>query len=140
MRKLKFNSLKNTACLLVLVFALGTVNVPIVGFLETVYANDVQVSSVEEKTETPAYQNKGDPFDSKYPATFDIRSKGVVIDVSNQGTSNLCWSFAIVSAIEVGYMLKTGNKIDLSENHFAYALSSKTSKNGFNRDINKRSR
>ena len=136
MRKLKLNSLKNTACLLVLVFFVGVVEAPIVDFSKTVYANDAQVASVDEKIKAFTYQNKGDPFDNNYPATFDTRSKGVVIDVSNQGNSNLCWSFAIVSAVEVGYMLKTGKEIDLSEKHFAYALSSKISKNGFNRDIN----
>ena len=92
-------------------------------------------NSTTPVVETNNYQNKGDPFDKKYPPKFDIRTKEIAIDLSDQGSSNLCWSFAMVSAIEIGYMLKTSEKIDLSETHFAYSLSSQVSKKGFNRGV-----
>ncbi len=53
------------------------------------------------------------------PERFDLREKGLVSSVKNQGTFGTCWSFAASGALETA-LIKDEPFIDLSEMHLAY--------------------
>lgn len=57
-----------------------------------------------------------------YPAKYDPRLSQAVTGIEDQGDTNSCWAFSIISAIESN-LIKKGyatNTINLSENHLAY--------------------
>lgn len=76
---------------------------------------------------------------SELPATFDLRDRGVVTPVKDQGGWGTCWTFGVSAAAETsvlssmgttyeGYKSATGLDLDFSERHLAYfALSPITS-------------
>ena len=66
-----------------------------------------------------------------FPATFDLRDRGVVAPVKSQNPWGTCWSFATMSACETsilsslnttveGYTERYGAPLDLSEKHLAW--------------------
>jgi C1A family cysteine protease len=56
--------------------------------------------------------------------------------VKDQKSTELCWSYAAIAAIESSHMRHGGGSIDLSEIHAAYALSSEGgNKRGFDRSF-----
>ena len=65
------------------------------------------------------------------PASFDLRSRGVVPAIRNQSTWGTCWGFAAIAACETSmlstigltveeYAEKMGFELDLSEKHLAW--------------------
>ena len=65
------------------------------------------------------------------PSSFDLRARGVVADVRNQGDWGTCWGFAAIAASEssilsdLGMTLEEfeaayGHEMDLSEKHLAW--------------------
>ena len=65
------------------------------------------------------------------PASFDLRDRGVVPEVRNQGNWGSCWGFAAIGACEISilssmgltveqYAEKKGFDMDLSERHLAW--------------------
>ena len=66
-----------------------------------------------------------------FPEKFDLRERGVVTPVKNQGDLGTCWAFATVAASESSllsmmgltaeeYAAKYGEEMDLSERHMTY--------------------
>ena len=66
-----------------------------------------------------------------FPATFDLRDRGVIAPVKSQYPWGTCWSFATIAASEAsilssmnttveGYEQAAGEPLDLSEKHLAY--------------------
>ncbi len=66
-----------------------------------------------------------------FPEKFDLRQRGVVTPVSNQGPWGTCWSFGAIAASETSllsdmglttdeYAQQNGEPMDLSEKHLAY--------------------
>ena len=66
-----------------------------------------------ENTDTNTYIQT-----NEYPVSFDLRERGLVSSVKNQGNYGTCWVFSAIAAIEISLM-KTDPLIDLSENHLA---------------------
>ncbi|MBQ9414849.1 MAG: chitobiase/beta-hexosaminidase C-terminal domain-containing protein [Clostridia bacterium] len=65
------------------------------------------------------------------PSSFDLRAKGLVREVKDQGISGPCWAFGNVTALE-SEMLPLDPTIDLSEKHLAYfSYGSNTTQNAF---------
>lgn len=69
--------------------------------------------------------------DDSFPASFDLRERGVVTPVKNQSPWGSCWSFAAVAASETsilsalgvtadGYAQRYHEPMDLSEKHLAW--------------------
>ncbi|MCR4645574.1 MAG: hypothetical protein K5695_09235 [Oscillospiraceae bacterium] len=59
------------------------------------------------------------PVTQQFPAQFDLREKGLVSPVKNQGSYGMCWCFSTLSALE-GTLLPQYPDIDLSEWCAAY--------------------
>ena len=59
------------------------------------------------------------PVDHSFPERFDLRERGLVSPVKNQGNYGMCWAFSSLSALE-GILLPQDPEIDLSEWHAAY--------------------
>ena len=68
---------------------------------------------------------------SQLPSKFDLRERGVVTPVKNQGSWGTCWTFGVSAAAETSilssmgttyekYKAATGTALDLSERHLAY--------------------
>ncbi len=53
------------------------------------------------------------------PASFDLRSKGLVSSVKSQKNYGMCWSFSAVNSME-NHLIARKPEIDLSEWHLAY--------------------
>lgn len=78
-----------------------------------------------------------------YPAKYDLRDKGTVTSVKDQGNYGTCWAFASLAASETNilnelgltvqeYKEKYGKELDLSEFYQAYfTLNPITNINGF---------
>ena len=78
------------------------------------------------------YREPTAPADfSRMPAKYDLREKGVVPPVRNQGYWGTCWGFSIIGASEISllsemgltdeeYAQVTGEPLDLSEKHLAW--------------------
>ncbi|MBE5906969.1 MAG: hypothetical protein E7277_09370 [Lachnospiraceae bacterium] len=57
---------------------------------------------------------------STYPASYDLRAKGLLTPVKNQGSSGLCWCFAACASMESNALKKGLGTFDLSEVHLGY--------------------
>ena len=68
---------------------------------------------------------------SRMPAQYDLREKGVVPPIRNQGHWGTCWGFSIIGASEISllsemeltdeeYTQVAGEALDLSEKHLAW--------------------
>lgn len=68
------------------------------------------------------------------PAHFDLRDRGVVPTIRNQGNFGTCWGFASIAACEISllselgitareYLELTGSEMNLSERHLAWFAS-----------------
>ena len=58
------------------------------------------------------------------PESFDLRDK-INIEVENQGSSEICYTFASLTSVETNLALKHNDYVDLSESHlatFSYGL------------------
>ena len=70
--------------------------------------------------------------ESKY-----ILSQDIDISVKNQGITNACWAFSILSSMETNMALRKNEYKDFSERHMMYATSRNfldgINKNGFNK-------
>ena len=68
--------------------------------------------------------------------TFDLRDY-YDISVKDQGLTESCWAFSLLSSAELNMQMKTGETVDLSERHMNYATSSSfydgTNEMAFNR-------
>jgi C1A family cysteine protease len=51
------------------------------------------------------------------PATFDLRSLGLVTPVRDQGACGDCWAFATMGSMESNLLVSGSGSYDLSENH-----------------------
>lgn len=54
-----------------------------------------------------------------FPAKYDLRDKGLVSTIKNQGQFGTCWTFAALGALESSY-LKRDPAVDLSEAQLAW--------------------
>lgn len=54
--------------------------------------------------------------------TFDLRDY-YDIPVKDQGLTESCWAFSLLSSTEINMLMKTGNSVNLSERHMNYATS-----------------
>lgn len=59
---------------------------------------------------------------SPLPKQFDLREIGAVTPVKNQGSGNVCWSYAVISSLESNMIINglANNTINLSEKHLAW--------------------
>lgn len=59
---------------------------------------------------------------SSPPQQFDLRDLNAVTSVKNQGSGNICWSYATISSIESNMIMKglANNTINLSEKHLTW--------------------
>ncbi len=60
-----------------------------------------------------------------FPSKLDLRDRGVVTPVKNQGEANTCWAHAAIAASETSILSELGTTyaqtgFDLSERHLAY--------------------
>ena len=60
-----------------------------------------------------------------FPSKLDLRDRGVVTPVKNQGDANTCWAHAAIAASETSILSELGTTytktgLDLSERHLAY--------------------
>ena len=59
------------------------------------------------------------PWDRKgkasLPEAKDWRNEGVITPVKHQGSCGSCWAFTAAGVLESAYAIKTGKKIELSE-------------------------
>ena len=60
-----------------------------------------------------------------FPSELDLRDRGVVTPVKNQGDANTCWAHAAIAASETSILSELGTTyaktgLDLSERHLAY--------------------
>lgn len=76
---------------------------------------------IESETEKKATQ--------ALPASYDLRTKGWVTTVKDQGPAGACWSFSTMGAIESRWARLGFGKLDLSEQNLATC-------HGFNAGIN----
>jgi hypothetical protein len=53
--------------------------------------------------------------DRDLPAYFNWEDSSIITDVTSQGGCGSCWDFAATAALEAGYALYRGMKLDLSE-------------------------
>ena len=87
---------------------------------------------LETVDEMPAlYQGGTETEPEPLPSRYDLREKGLVTPVKNQGRWNTCWSFAFTAACESAilssmgmsvsdYETVAGEPFDLSEKKFAW--------------------
>jgi len=64
------------------------------------------------------------------PEAVDWRSKGVVVDVKNQGSCGSCWTFSATGSMEGANALATGKLVSLSEEEWVDCLQNSTGCNG----------
>ena len=68
--------------------------------------------------------------------SFDLRDY-YNIEVKDQGTTESCWAFSLLSSMEINMLIKTGTTVNLSEMHMNYATSNSfydgTNEYAFNR-------
>ena len=81
----------------------------------------LHAGSVQTAADSGVIMKAGDsaPVTGMFPAQFDLREKGLVTSVKNQGSYGMCWCFASLSALE-GTLLPEYPDIDLSEWGQAY--------------------
>lgn len=58
--------------------------------------------------------------EQSFPAKYDLREKGLVSSVKNQGNMATCTFFALCSALESSALMKGYGEYNLSERHLAY--------------------
>lgn len=54
---------------------------------------------------------------AQFPASYDLRTLGLVTPVKDQGNCGSCWAFASCAAIESQYLKAGGSVVDLSEDN-----------------------
>ena len=114
----------------------------------TAFAEDAQNDAMDEliaimkESAVETVKNQGDSGDlypnmewtsvaDTLPASFDLRSRGVVPEVRNQQSWGTCWGFASIAASEISILSKLGltteeykelygKEMDLSEKHLAW--------------------
>lgn len=57
---------------------------------------------------------------ASYPASYDLRTLGLVTPVKDQGYTGLCWAFAACASMESNALKQGLGTYDLSENHLAW--------------------
>lgn len=57
------------------------------------------------------------------PAKYDLRAKGLVTSVKNQGSTSNCWSFASVASMESNALKNGFGEFDFSENNMKNSLA-----------------
>ena len=66
----------------------------------------------------------GTPADASLPSSYDLRKKGLITPIKDQGYSGSCWAFASLKSLESN-LIKTKQaapSVDLSENHLSWFL------------------
>lgn len=131
-------------------------------FITNTYAVDIIVSSESADNlvnQYTTYEDNGDKESSKflindlnshlylltkkigvgmltYNDSFDLRDY-YDISVKDQGLTESCWAFSLLSSAEINMQMQTGEIIDLSERHMNYATSNSfydgTNEMAFNR-------
>ena len=131
-------------------------------FITNTYAVDIIVSSESADNlvnQYTTYEDNGDEESSKflindlnshlylltkkigagmltYNDSFDLRDY-YDISVKDQGLTESCWAFSLLSSAEINMQMQTGEIIDLSERHMNYATSNSfydgTNEMAFNR-------
>ena len=117
-------------------------------FITNTYAVDIIVSSESADNlvnQYTTYEDNGDEESSKflindlnshlylltkkigagmltYNDSFDLRDY-YDISVKDQGLTESCWAFSLLSSAEINMQMQTGEIIDLSERHMNYATS-----------------
>ncbi|MBQ1871950.1 MAG: hypothetical protein II147_07190 [Lachnospiraceae bacterium] len=87
------------------------------GLLITALAlNTCFISPVSAKTEKDTIITT----EQSLPAKYDLREKGLVSSVKNQGNMATCTFFALCSALESSALMKGYGEYNLSERHLAY--------------------
>ncbi|MBQ5989933.1 MAG: hypothetical protein IJL67_10605 [Oscillospiraceae bacterium] len=108
-----------TAGVISAVFALTTLAFPMPGGRnKTISAEETPepAASFSAADVTPAVT---EAEAAALPSRFDLREKGLVSSVKDQGTFGTCWTFAASGALETA-LIKNEPFIDLSEMHLAY--------------------
>ncbi|AKB28806.1 cell surface protein [Methanosarcina siciliae T4/M] len=72
---------------------------------------------------------------SELPATFDLRTKGQVTSVENQGKTGSCWAFSSLASLESYILGAEGESWDFSENNMKNLVTTYYS-DGFDFDVN----
>ncbi|MBP7496032.1 MAG: hypothetical protein KA792_00005 [Bacteroidales bacterium] len=73
------------------------------------------------------YFKKKKKSKNDFPATYDLRTLGLLTSVKYQGDCGACWSFAALGAVESRWLMLKAGTFDLSEDnmnnchHFEYA-------------------
>ncbi len=96
-----------------------TAGICLAAFLPAVPAQAAHVGSIRTADGILMQAGDPEPVEETFPERFDLREKGLVTSVKNQGSYGMCWCFASLSALE-GNLLPQDPAVDLSEWHAAY--------------------
>ena len=81
------------------------------------------------------YQQVAQAAAEPLPARFDLRDKGMLTSVKNQGNWGTCWAHAALGSLESGVLMVGGSSVDFSEWHLAnthgFDFSTKKGEGGY---------
>lgn len=102
--------------------------IPLIGclFISIVFSSSFLLRAEKEHPVMPDMPIEEEDVDSgakkrstrlALPETYDLREEGKITSVKDQGSTDTCWAFTSLGAIEADI---SGASADLSENHLAY--------------------
>jgi C1A family cysteine protease len=85
------------------------------GYIPPTAAQRRQIEEFLQKTKEKAQALLPRVKEPALPGEFDWNTKGMVTRVQDQKRFGNCWAFAAVGAFECNYLIRTGKRIDASE-------------------------
>ena len=85
------------------------------------YDIDVTIPSIQSTASSSAYT--GHVYAANLPAAYDLRDRGLVTPVKEQGKYGSCWSFSVINALESNAIMQgfeTAETADFSELQLLY--------------------